>query len=137
MDSFRSAMFESHCLQAWGDVLRESFACSIAYSVFWSCMSTCSSSLCGRIWISFTSNHGTVSRRAVLCICLLNKWMQGRGHILCVQPNEQTLKVFRIILPVSTSHLLSIFCLFWFVCLFVCLKNTSMEIASLSSGWLS
>lgn len=33
MDSFHSTMFENHCLQAWGDVLRESFACSIAYSV--------------------------------------------------------------------------------------------------------
>lgn len=137
MDSFLSTMFENHCLQAWGDVLRESFAWSIAYSIFWSRMGTCSSSLCGRLWISFTLNHCTESKRAVLCICLLNKWTCGRGHILYIEPKEQTLKVFRIILRVLTIHLLSIFGVFVLIFFVVCLKKTSMEIARLSSCWLS
>lgn len=102
---FTSVMFENH-FQAWGNVLREASACSIASSNF---LELCESTFFFSLWWTLDLTHFklcSIQERAMLCLCLLN--------IHSIQPNEQTLKVFKITLHVLTLHLLRIF--FLFVC---------------------
>lgn len=135
MDSFLSTMFENHCLQAWGDVLRESFAWSITYRIFWSRLSTCSSSLCDRLWISLTLSRCTVSKRAVHMLAeQMDMWERAYSLYWAKGTNSESIQNNPACLDYSfIKH-------FWCVCFdffVVCLKKTSMEIARLSSCWLS
>lgn len=130
-------VWKSLFAKAWGDVLRNPllgvlpivFSEVVGYYVLLPFVADSGS--------HSTLNHCTESKRAVLCICLLNKWHVGEGIFSILSQRNKLESIQNN--PACLDH--SFIKHFWCVCFdffVVCLKKTSMEIASdLSSCWLS